>query len=431
MDKAQNAGAAAEWRAHWPLVVSAFAGVSLGTAPVYAIGLFMQPLQHEFGWKSAQVTSGLMVFALVSTVLSPFGGALIDRFGTRILALIGAPMVGLAIAAFGLTNSAPVTWWGLWALFACGTLVASMTLWTAAVSSRFKAGRGLALAATLCGVALGASLSPLLTRWLIDSFGWRLAFAYLGLGWASVVLALVIPFFRDARALGRREAASAEVAAAPAAPETLPGLSFGETLRSSVFIRLALTQGLFALQLMAIVVLLVPILGDMGHSRAAAAGIVSAYGFAGFAGKLSAGWVQDRVRGPAPAGLFISLLAVTCIVLLTAGASAPAAVLAVAVLGFCGGANIAAVTDLTTHYIGMRSYGKAYGVLNSLYCLAAGAGPLLGSMIHDQFHGYRELLMAGVPVALICGGVTATLGRYPKLASETPAAETDPTRLTA
>lgn len=180
-----RSAAAAEWRAHWPLALSATAGMSLGSTAVYSIGLFMAPLQQAFGWSRAEVSSGLLILALVGTPLSPFAGAIVDRWGARQLVVPGVFLTSLAIAGFAFTDKSLAVWLGLWALFSFANLAVSPVPWTAAVSSVFKIGRGFALATVFCGVAISALGAPIITRWAIDSYGWRAAFAILGLGWGG------------------------------------------------------------------------------------------------------------------------------------------------------------------------------------------------------------------------------------------------------
>jgi MFS family permease len=52
-------------------------------------GLFMGPVGDEFGWSKTQVTAGLSLSSVTVTLLSPFFGVLIDRWGARRLSRRG------------------------------------------------------------------------------------------------------------------------------------------------------------------------------------------------------------------------------------------------------------------------------------------------------------------------------------------------------
>ena len=146
MTTQSDTSALAEWRAHWPMVVAAMAGLSFATVSIYSMGLFMEPLSREFGWTRAQISVGLSIVALFAVPLSPFAGALIDRWGSRRLGIPGVILSALAFAAFSLATGSLSQWYVLWVCYALVAIAIKTTVWTAAVSSVFQKGRGLALA---------------------------------------------------------------------------------------------------------------------------------------------------------------------------------------------------------------------------------------------------------------------------------------------
>ncbi|MCB2077499.1 MAG: MFS transporter, partial [Novosphingobium sp.] len=226
-------GAGQEWRENWPLLTAAMAGISFGAIPTATLGVFMEPLQDEFGWSRASLSLGLMIFALVSTPLSPFAGALVDRFGARAVAIPGVALCGLSFAAFSLMTGSVAFWLAVWMTYSlCALLIRSM-VWNRAVSAAFVKSRGLAIAGLLSGTSLAGALAPITTQLLTEAFGWRGAYLVLGLGWAGIAWILVILFFREK---------AEPVVSDSHAPvrRTIPGgLTYGEALRSPVMIRIA------------------------------------------------------------------------------------------------------------------------------------------------------------------------------------------------
>jgi MFS family permease len=61
----------------------------------------MPSLSAAFGWSRASISAGMLIFAVVSTPLVPFAGALADRFGSRPRADPGVVLTGGAFAASG------------------------------------------------------------------------------------------------------------------------------------------------------------------------------------------------------------------------------------------------------------------------------------------------------------------------------------------
>jgi MFS family permease len=164
---------AAEWRAHWPLVLAATVGMSFHSVMSHGLGLFMGPLQNEFGWSRGQISLGLTIAAMLSLPLSPIVGAMVDRWGSRRLALPGVILSAGAIALFSTLSGSVAQWLSLWLGYALVAMLLKTTIWSAAVSSTFNASRGLALAFALSGTAIAQVLVPPLAQYLIADFGWR------------------------------------------------------------------------------------------------------------------------------------------------------------------------------------------------------------------------------------------------------------------
>ena len=190
--------ASEEWRRSWTLVLAASIGFSFHSIMAIGTGVFMDPLGQEFGWNRAQQSSGVSIASITAMVLSPFFGALIDRWGVRRLALPGLVLTSLAIAGFALTNGSMRQWFALWTVYALVSLAVKSTVWTAAVAGVFSASRGLAIGVTLGGTALAQIIVPPLANWLIADYGWRGAFVWLGIGWGSIALILSQLFLFDA-----------------------------------------------------------------------------------------------------------------------------------------------------------------------------------------------------------------------------------------
>ena len=124
--------AAEEWSSAWTLVLASAVGFSFFSVLLAGTGLFMGPLSDEFGWSRTLLSSGPSIATAVTALLSPFYGALIDRFGTRKLALPGILLTVLSVSAFGLTSGSPAQWVALWLIFGLLSTTIKSTIWTAA-----------------------------------------------------------------------------------------------------------------------------------------------------------------------------------------------------------------------------------------------------------------------------------------------------------
>jgi MFS family permease len=383
----QTAGARNEWKAGWTVVLASGFGFVVSGIHLYSIGLFLEPLEREFGWARSAITGAMMIPSVFAFFLSPLFGHFVDRWGARRIGLAGATSYCVAFALFGLTGAQIWNWWLLWVLLALCLVLVKPTVWSAALSSRFAIGRGFALAVALCGTGVGSLVTPLAANFLIDRFGWRLAFARLGLGWAAIILPILLLFFFDARDIGRR------TATASPAPGVLAGLTVRQGLRSRSFYTLALVALIATTMIVGTVVHLVPMLSGTGIARATAAGIAGTLGITSIIGRLSVGLLLDRTKGPQVAAISLALPAVSALLLLLAPGSVPVAIAAAAVLGLSIGAELDSVIYLATRYFGLRNYGALFGFIAALISIGTGLGPLTGSALFDHFGSYQPFLL--------------------------------------
>jgi MFS family permease len=167
--------AVAEWRSGWTLVLASSIGFSFYSVMIGSLGLFMEPLDNEFGWSRALLSSGPGIATAITALLSPFFGMVIDRVGTRRLVLPGLVLTIAAMMGFSLLGGTQWQWLALWVFYGFVSTSIKSTSWTAAVIGVFTAARGLALGFTYAGTALTAILVPPIGNWLITEFGWRSA----------------------------------------------------------------------------------------------------------------------------------------------------------------------------------------------------------------------------------------------------------------
>ena len=401
---------AQEWRAHWPLVLAATFGLSFGAMPAVTLGLFMQPLNAEFGWSASQVALGMTIFALITTPLTPFAGALVDRYGARAVGLPGIALTGLMFAAFAVMGGPLWHWFAVWVLYSLVSLGIRTPVWNSAVSASFSAGRGFAIAIVISGMAVTQMLAPTIAHWLIENSGWRSAYLGIGIGWGGLGFVLVLLFFHDARS--KRGLAKASSAGEP--PRELPGgLTLREALRNPRILRIALAVFLQSIIGAAVVVHLVPLLGTTGLTRGQAAGLAGALGVGSFIGKLLSGWLVDNFRFSLLPFAAFALPGLGYGLLLLVPGSLPVSALAVFLAGMGGGAGLQITIYLTTRYAGVAHFGKIFGLISSLMGLAGGFGPLIGGIIFDTTGSYTALLLLAIPVAFAAGLSVAGLGPYP------------------
>lgn len=397
-----------EWKTGWTVVLASGVGFIVSGIHLYSIGLFLEPLEREFGWARSEITGAMLIPSIFAFFLSPIFGHFVDRWGARRIGLAGAASYFVSFALLAFTSAQIWTWWLLWVLLALSLVLVKPTVWSAALSSRFTAGRGFALAVALCGTGIGSMITPLAANFLIDHYGWRIAFVGLGLGWGAIILPILLLCFFDARDVGRRTAVQMTT------PIRLAGWTVRQGLRSRAFYTLAVVALVATSMIVGTVVHLVPLLSGNGIARATAAGIAGTLGITSILGRLTVGYLLDKTRGPHIAAISLGMPAISATLLLLAPGSVPVAIVAAAILGLSIGAELDSVIYLATRYFGLRNYGTLFGFIAALISTGTGVGPLTGSALFDHFGSYDAFLIAIIPAALLCSLLTATMGAYPE-----------------
>jgi oxalate/formate antiporter len=152
----------------------------------YAWTLFVPEIQKTFGWQRAAIQTAFTLFILIQTWLTPLEGYLIDRFGPRIIVLIGGLFTGLAwiidSCATSLTGyyvGSVIGGIGVGCVYA--TCVNNAIKW-------FPDRRGLAVGFTAGAYGFGSALTILPIANMIAAGGFQTAFFRYGLVQGIIIM---------------------------------------------------------------------------------------------------------------------------------------------------------------------------------------------------------------------------------------------------
>jgi MFS family permease len=404
----------------WPIIVTSVLGitVSFGSLVIFTFGVFMKPLQSQFGWSRAQISLAFTFTALAIALFSPLIGRTVDRIGARRVLLPCVAIYGGTFCCLSLLRTLPE----FYAIYIVLGMVGNGTTqlcYARVIAAWFDRRRGIALATMMTGVGAGAIGIPPLATWLIGAFGWRPA--YLLLGTAIFVLGIV------PAALFLREVPPGAVNVRSAVQSVrLPGMTGGEAARTAVFWLLLAGFFLFSISVNGSIAHLIPMLTDRGFSNQRAALAASILGVLTLCGRLLTGLLLDRFRGSRVAGIFFAIAAVG-VGIVSGAHHLLAAYTGAALIGLGMGAEADVMPYLISRYFGLRSFSEIYGYSFTAYAVAAAIGPLLMGWSFDRLHSYTIIMLA-LAVAMFIGAlVLAGLPRYPVLAeNETVLSEAAP-----
>jgi MFS family permease len=384
----------------WLLPIGSAIALIVGNGPisVFAFGVFIKPLEAEFGWSRASISAGLSLCGLFSALALPLVGGLMDRYGVRRPLLIAVCLFALNVAAIGSTTSLGM-FMALAALSGLTGAAQSPLAYVKSISGQFNARRGLAIGIAMSGVGIGTAFVPLLAQSLINSFGWRAA--YLGMGALVFLLAVpiaaaVIPDEPERHVSARDES------------DLSQGLSIRMAIGSRIFWLLALSIFLASLALNGSLVHVVPMLTERGWTPDRAAMALAAAGLSGMVGRILVGFIIDRIFAPYVGGVFFLMAAAGIFLLI----EDKAVILGVVFVGLAAGAEIDMMGFLTSRYFGLSALGKIYGLLFALFTVAAGLGPYLIGLSFTSTKAYGLGFGTAAGLMILAGLTITTLGPY-------------------
>jgi MFS family permease len=390
----------------WVIVGAGALMTCVGIGAMFSLAVYLEPMSEATGWSRAGI-SGAMTLDFLTMGVAGFGwGAASDRFGTRIVVLAGATLLGLALVLASRATSlvAFQLTYGIMVGLAAGAFFAPMI---AAATRWFEDNRSLAVSLVSAGMGVAPMTISPFARWLISNYDWRTAMMTIGIAtWI-----LLIPAALLVRA--PQGSANSDTSIDPVAAGGRGQLSAVQALRSPQFAVLALTFfGCCAAHSGPIFHMVSYAMG-CGLPAMAAVSIYSVEGLSGLGGRLLLGVLADRlgVKPVLIAGLLVQAFAIgTYLFVSRLGEFYALAV----VFGTAYGGVMPLYAVLAREYFGQRVMGTVFGAATMVSSIGMAFGPLAGGFVFDTFGNYAWLYIGSFSVAL---GAVAVAFAFPPLPS--------------
>jgi OFA family oxalate/formate antiporter-like MFS transporter len=192
----------------------------------YGWTIFVDPINAKHHWGRAAIQWTFTVFIALETWLVPFEAYLADRFGPRILVVIGGVLIGFSWVLFSWSNTLTLMYvggaiGGIGTGLVYGTCIGNALKW-------FQARRGLAAGLTAAGFGAGAAITILPLMRSLAANGYEATFFRFGLLQGIVVLLAALALKKPTgRAAARKKN--------PRLPQTKADRTPLQTLTSVVF----------------------------------------------------------------------------------------------------------------------------------------------------------------------------------------------------
>jgi MFS family permease len=396
-------------RLPWVVVGAVWLTLAIASGLYFSFPVFFVALLDEFGWSRGATAAAFSISSVVQGVLSPVVGMLVDRLGPRRIMLGGAAVLGVACVLASQIGS-------LWSLYAVTGVLAAIGLcavsWVPSgtlIARWFAERRGSMLGIAFSGMGAGVLVMGPLAQWLISAYGWRAAYAILGVGTLLVLLPLI--------GFGVREA---PVTPAPARGEAEPApvsarRDVGDALRTAAFWALFFAYLCTPLAVFSVVTHSVAFAVDHGFARLFVAGIFGLTGLLSVAGRIVFGMAADRIGRAASATISYgcTALGTLCLLALEIWPHAAALYGYALLFGLGFGARGPIITAMASQFFPGRRFGVIYGILSVGNGIGGGVAPWFGGFVHDLTGSYRVAFLIAVGFCAI-GSACFWLARPPR-----------------
>jgi predicted MFS family arabinose efflux permease len=400
----------------WVVAGAAFFAL-LASAGIRATpGVLILPLEHEFGWSAATISSAIALNIVLFGLAGPFAAALMQRVGVRpvVAAALGFNSLAVAATMFVRQPWQLVLIWGVCVGLSTG-LIANVL--AATIATRwFKTSRGVVVGLLSASVSTGQLVFLPLLATLVAGPGWRVAVGVVA-ATALLVAVPVVLLLREWPAnLGIPPFGGTEIELPPQSKgnpllnalrelRAAAGARDFQLLAATFFVCGASTNGLIGTHF-------IPACGDHGIPEVKAAGFLAAMGVLDLLGTTFSGYLSDRMDSRILLFWYYGLRGLSLLVLPAALNLGDASLtLFTLFYGLDWIATIPPTLKLTNAAFGTIKGPILYGWIVASHQLGAGAAALFAGIVRTVFGTYDPSFWVSGALCLIAAGLALAIGR--------------------
>lgn len=405
----------------WVMVGVTFLTALISAGTVGAPGVFIVPLQQEFGWSTAQISSALSIRFILFGLMAPFAAALLNRYGLRNVTLTAQLIVVSALVlSLGMTEVWQlIALWGV--VIGIGTGMTALVLGATIATRWFAARRGLVVGILTASVATGQLVFLPLLASLTERYGWRLALGFVCIALVVSALAVLLAMRDRPSDVGQRpfgDEGTEPLPAPPVSHGSITAVALG-TLRDAsksrafwilfgtFFVCGASTNGLVQVHL-------IPMCLDFGIPQVQAAGLLAAMGIFDFFGTIMSGWLSDRYDNRYLLFWYYGLRGLSLIFLPFSDFSFYGLSLFAMFYGLDWIATVPPTVRLTAQKFGPERANLVFGWIFAGHQLGAGAAAFGAGLSRTVYQSYLPAFFIAGALCVFAALIVLAISRQPK-----------------
>lgn len=379
----------------WVIAAITFFTALVSAGALGSVGVLLVPLQIEFGWTAAEISSALGLRLALFGLVAPFAAALFNRFGLRPVIIASLILItgGMGLSVFVAEIWHLIALWGI--VVGIGAGLTAIVLSATVATRWFDRRRGLIIGVLAASTATGQLVILPMLAWVVDRTGWRDAILLMCVLYA-IAAVLVMIFMRNRPSDVGLRPFGADLAAPPApAPASqgnlflAPFTALAEASRKPIFWILAgaffvcgaSTNGLVQMHL-------IPMCGDYNIAVTSAAGLLALMGVFDFFGTIASGWLSDRFNSRTLLFWYYGLRGLSLLYLPFSGFEPVPLMIFAVFYGLDWIATVPPTVKLTAEAFGPVRANLVFGWIFAAHQLGAGAAALTAGIVRTELGSY-------------------------------------------
>ena len=398
----------------WVLLVTALAAFFATGSSGWTFTVMVKPMALAFESSHSQVVGVLAWSGILSALLAPLAGRIVDRHGARVVLTVSLIILGFMTVLSSRTSAL----WQFYLIFGIGLAASQSGVWMvgaqAVAANWFIRKRGIAFGTIATAMAVAGVFFSISAQEILDRWDWRMVWLIIGLAIIVIPVPLVwLVVRRRPEDMGLRP--DGDVSQTPTSRASEPqrhsegvgevSWTLSEAARTRTFWILNASLVLIGFPAMGVIIVMHPYFTDLGVSSGTAARLVSFYALCNTLGALVWAGLIQLLSVRALLAPFAMLYGASIALMVWVGnlSSVTLLFLSMVPLGIVVMGTVQLVNQVWADYYGRQQVGSILGVSSLIRTVSMAFGPLIAAGIHDSGGSYGPAFVLFAVFCFVAG----------------------------